>query len=322
MFSGIVYSPEATVRMPLLSLLHSFDLKAHHKAFNALVVRFGAALEGKRFLARDGCSESNLLLVHDDLYLKSLASGRILAEAFDLFWIRLVPKSVRHRCILRPLLVAVQSSVIAVELALAHGLIYHIGGGFHHAGRSRAAGYCIFADAVIAIRAARAKGLLRSDERLLYIDLDAHFGNGVYDLLRHDSAVYGIDIHNKEKRAKAITDEAITSNWRILPIDSDCDDDTYLQILNQELVAYFRTRPLPRLAIYNAGTDVVAGDPLGELALTAAAVERRDKLVIDMLASAGICTVVLASGGYSPSTPSLISQAAAYLLDLCAVPSA
>jgi histone deacetylase 11 len=314
MFPCIVYSPETAVRLPVLSLAHSFDVRAHGRAFQKVSARFGPALEGRLFSPTGECNESDLLRVHDRHYLNSLSSGAILAGAFDLFWIRLLPMVIRQRCIIHPLLVAVQGTILAVELALQHGLVFHIGGGFHHAHRSKAEGYCIFADAVIAIRSAQAKGLLRSEDCLIYIDLDAHIGNGVFDLLQNDRAVYGIDIFNSDMRTTAPA-QISNDNWRFVPVAPGCDDDTYLHILECELITCLRSSRGPKLAIYNAGSDVVAGDPLGRLGLTAGGVVRRDKVVIDALTRAGIPTVILASGGYTSATPSLIAGTVAYLFE-------
>jgi len=60
--------------------------------------------------------------------------------------------------------------------------------------------------------------------------------------------------------------------------------------------------PRPRLAIYNAGTDIVVGDPLGRLAVNPDRVAARDRFALDTLAKQGIATLIVTSGGYTQLT--------------------
>jgi histone deacetylase 11 len=208
----------------------------------------------------------------------------------------------------------VQGTILAVELALQRGFAFHIGGGFHHAHKGKAEGSCLFADAVVAIRSSQAKGLLDWNASLLYIDLDAHRGNGVADLLKNDPQAYGIDIFNYEIYPGP-SKEPLPGNWCSIAVESGCDDHKYLSILKSELDNRLRYAPRPKLAIYNAGTDVLNGDVLGRLSLTAEGILRRDITVIDTLIAAGIPVVMLTSGGYTAATPFLIAETAAYMLD-------
>ena len=59
---------------------------------------------------------------------------------------------------------------------------FHTGGGFHHAHFSRAAGFCYLNDAAAAIAEQVELG-----KKVLYLDLDAHHGDGVQE------AFYGSD---------------------------------------------------------------------------------------------------------------------------------
>ena len=55
---------------------------------------------------------------------------------------------------------------------------FAIAGGMHHAHRSRAAGFCVYNDAAVGISVARRA---RPDLKVLYIDVDAHHGDGVQE---------------------------------------------------------------------------------------------------------------------------------------------
>ena len=88
-------------------------------------------------------------------------------------------------------------------------------------------------------------------------------------------------------------------------------------ILDEELPKFLASTPRPRLAIYNAGTDILAGDPVGRMAVSAEHVAARDRLVVRTLAERGISTVVVTSGGYTRESHRLIAQLAIDIVETC-----
>ena len=68
------------------------------------------------------------------------------------------------------------------------------------------------------------------------------------------------------------------------------------------------------LAVYNAGTDIVSGDPLGRMNVSESHVLERDRFVIDQLTRRGIPTVVVPSGGYTRESYRLIAKMVEYVL--------
>ena len=88
---------------------------------------------------------------------------------------------------------SVGGSIRAAELALEGRIAYHPAGGTHHGRPDRAAGFCYFNDPVFAILALLKGGL----ERMLYVDLDAHHGDGVQDAFADDPRVWTISIHEQ-----------------------------------------------------------------------------------------------------------------------------
>ena len=69
---------------------------------------------------------------------------------------------------------------------------FSIAGGMHHAHRSRAAGFSVYNDAAVGIQVARQK---RPDLKVLYIDIDAHNGDGVKEAFDASADVLTISIH-------------------------------------------------------------------------------------------------------------------------------
>jgi acetoin utilization protein AcuC len=88
---------------------------------------------------------------------------------------------------------SVGGSIRAAELALEGRIAYHPAGGTHHGRPDRAAGFCYFNDPVFAILALLKGGL----ERVLYVDLDAHHGDGVQDAFEDDRGVWTVSIHER-----------------------------------------------------------------------------------------------------------------------------
>jgi histone deacetylase 11 len=85
----------------------------------------------------------------------------------------------------------------------------------------------------------------------------------------------------------------------------------YLEKLRAQLPPFLdsvsRSRPIA-LAIYNAGTDVLVGDPLGGLALSGDDVLTRDLFVLRELGQRKIPVVMLTSGGYTEQSHQLIAR--------------
>jgi len=64
----------------------------------------------------------------------------------------------------------------------------------------------------------------------------------------------------------------------------------------------------PDVVIYNAGTDVLRGDPLGNLAISEEGVMERDRLVFSTFRALNIPVVMLLSGGYSKASAGVIAS--------------
>ena len=67
----------------------------------------------------------------------------------------------------------------------------NFGGGMHHASRDRASGFCIYNDAALAIQRLLDGGV----QRVAYIDVDAHHGDGTQSIFWDDPRVLTISLH-------------------------------------------------------------------------------------------------------------------------------
>ncbi|HET8879634.1 MAG TPA: acetoin utilization protein AcuC [Arthrobacter sp.] len=67
----------------------------------------------------------------------------------------------------------------------------NFGGGMHHASRERASGFCIYNDAALAIQRLLDGGV----QRVAYVDVDAHHGDGTQNIFWDDPRVLTISLH-------------------------------------------------------------------------------------------------------------------------------
>ena len=88
----------------------------------------------------------------------------------------------------------VVAGTVDCALAVWHGTVEHavnVGGGLHHAMPGAASGFCVYNDAAVAIRALLAEGA----QRVAYVDIDAHHGDGVQTVFWDDPRVLTVSVH-------------------------------------------------------------------------------------------------------------------------------
>src|SRR6478672_820971 len=84
-------------------------------------------------------------------------------------------------------------SLLAAQRVLDGSAVHAVnfGGGMHHAARERASGFCIYNDAALAIQKLLDGGV----QRVAYIDVDAHHGDGTQSIFWDDPRVLTISLH-------------------------------------------------------------------------------------------------------------------------------
>lgn len=312
----LVYTRRYNIGFFGLERLHPFDSRKYGRAWRAI----GREVRRLRDAAWVGvprpASVADLALVHDRDYLERLNHPAELARALELPFVRRLPAWAVWRVIVRPMRWAVAGSLVAAREALAHGVAVNLSGGYHHAKPDRGEGFCVFNDIAYLVHGLRAEGRLKPDDRIAYLDLDAHQGNGVCHHFRSDNRVFVYDAFNP-RIYPAFDQEARNRIDRPVPLPANCTGAEYLRLLELTLPGFVES--LTRngrigLTVYNAGTDVFAGDALGGLGLSEADVLARDLFVIDLLRGRGVPVVMLLSGGYSRESYRLVANTVAGLL--------
>jgi acetoin utilization protein AcuC len=189
---------------------------------------------------------------------------------------------------------SVGGSVLAARRASEGRIVYHPSGGTHHGFRNHASGFCFFNDPVFSILTFLEQGL----ERVLYVDLDAHHGDGVEAAFAGDPRVFLISVH-EEKRwpFTGELDDRAGGNARNLPVPSAMNDSE-MDYLMAEAVLPLAKGFDPQAIVITCGADPLLGDPLSSLALSNTCLW--DAVMV--LARLSPRVVVLGGGGYNPWT--------------------
>jgi acetoin utilization protein AcuC len=170
--------------------------------------------------------------------------------------------------------------------------------GLHHAGRGGAAGFCALNDCGVAIEWLRREHGL---ERIAYIDIDAHHGDGVFYGFESDPQVIFADIHEDGRYLYPGTgsaDEcgkgAARGTKLNLPLPPGADDAAFLAAW-AEVLRHLENFA-PQFLLLQCGVDSIAGDPLTHLGFSPAA-HRRAAQDLTRLAERLGHGRVLATGG-------------------------
>lgn len=146
----------------------------------------------------------------------------------------------------------------------------HLGGGLHHGFRGKASGFCIYNDSSVAIKYMQEK----YKARILYVDTDAHHGDGVQWSFYDDPDVCTLSIHetgrylfpgtgNVNERGQG---KGYGFSFNI-PLDAFTEDDSWLHAYRtafREVAEFFK----PDVILTQNGADAHYLDPLTHLSST------------------------------------------------------
>jgi acetoin utilization protein AcuC len=169
-------------------------------------------------------------------------------------------------------LAVVRASVAAARSVLAGDVLhaFNPGGGLHHAMPDRAAGFCVYNDAAAAIAALLDAGA----ERVAYIDVDVHHGDGVERAFAADPRVLTMSLHESGRTLFPGTGDASDigegegrASAVNVPLAPQTSGAVWLGAFDavvEPLVRAFQ----PDVLVTQLGCDTHATDPLAHLSLT------------------------------------------------------
>ena len=145
--------------------------------------------------------------------------------------------------------------------------------GLHHARRDSAAGFCVFNDCGIAIETLRSQHHL---QRIAYVDIDAHHGDGVFYSFEEDPELIFADLHEDGRYlypgsgSESETGRGAARGTKLnIPMPPEADDAAFFTAW--ERVEDFIDHQRPEFILFQCGADSIAGDPITHLRYSPAA---------------------------------------------------
>ncbi|XP_029341656.1 histone deacetylase Rpd3-like isoform X1 [Acyrthosiphon pisum] len=168
-------------------------------------------------------------------------------------------------------------------------------GGLHHAKKSEASGFCYVNDIVLAILE-----LLKYHQRVLYIDIDVHHGDGVEEAFYITDRVMTVSFHkygNYFPGTGELTDIGAGKGKYYavnIPLGDGMDDDSYESIFVPIITKVMETFQ-PSAIVLQCGADSLTGDRLGCFNLT---IKGHGKCV-EFVKLYGVPILMVGGGGYT-----------------------
>lgn len=188
---------------------------------------------------------------------------------------------------------------------------YNMTGGLHHARKCQAAGFCIFNDPAIAL------SILNDQfERVAYIDIDVHHGEGVQWAFDNDPNVLTCSIHQNGRTlfpGTGFVQDVGSSKAAVnVPLPPETSGDVWLHAFREAILPAL-DQFQPHALVVQCGTDPHFSDPLARIRCRT---QDWHNAVHD-LHHLNLPTVVLGGGGYSlTAVPRMWLAAVATFADL------
>ncbi|SDZ28654.1 acetoin utilization protein AcuC [Evansella caseinilytica] len=244
-------------------LLITYDLLKHLNA-----------IDDNQIIPAKMAAEEDLRLIHEKDYIdvvKNAGNGKVRSSYATTYGIGtedtpVFPKMHEAASWL------VGGTLTAVDLVFEHGYKHalNLGGGLHHGFRSKASGFCVYNDSSIAIQYIRNK----YHAKVLYVDTDAHHGDGVQWAFYNDPNVCTLSFHEDGRflfpGTGHVSERGHGDGYGYsfnMPFEAFTEDVSFLSAYKKifrEVVAYFR----PDVILTQNGADAHYYDPLTHLCAT------------------------------------------------------
>ncbi|MFY1627351.1 acetoin utilization protein AcuC [Micromonospora sp. WMMD735] len=146
----------------------------------------------------------------------------------------------------------------------------NVAGGLHHAMPDRAAGFCVYNDPAVAI----ARLLDLGAERVAYVDVDVHHGDGVQEVFYHDPRVLTVSLHETPLAlfpGTGFPDETggpgAQGSAVNVPLPPGTDDAGWQRAFHAVVPSVLRAFR-PQILVTQCGADGHRMDPLADLHLS------------------------------------------------------
>ncbi|HEY0425722.1 MAG TPA: acetoin utilization protein AcuC [Rhodopila sp.] len=242
-------------------------------------------------------TEAELSRFHDPAYLAALrqaeADQAVSDDVRARFRIGAEGNPVYREVYRRPAISA-GGVMLAARLAASGGIVHCPGGGTHHGRSDRASGFCFLNDPVLGLLTWLDHGL----DNIVYLDIDAHHGDGVQDAFHDDPRVFTISLHEAKRWPfTGAADDRAGGAARNFPLPAGCNDCEFAHVIENAVLPLIEARR-PQAIMLQAGADGLEEDPLAKLSLS----NNSHRTVVRAMMERSSRLVVLGGGGYNPWT--------------------
>ena len=213
--------------------------------------------------------EEQILLAHPESYLEEIRAQR--PQPGEKI-VRLDPDTVMSAGTWEAALRAVGAGLLAVDEVMdpASGIrnaFCQVRPCGHHAEADRAMGFCLFSNAAIAAKYARAK---HGVERVAVVDFDVHHGNGTQDIFWGDKNLFFASTHQMPlfPGTGAVSETGVGNIWNA-PLRAGDGGEKFREAMESRIFPALKNFS-PDIIIISAGFDAHEADPLASLRLVEA----------------------------------------------------
>ncbi len=254
-------------------------------------------LPDAQFITAPMADLADVLRFHDPEYVAALRRAeetQSVSEADrDRFRIGAEGNPVYREIFRRPMTSA-GGVMLACRLTLDGGVVHCPGGGTHHGRPARASGFCYLNDPVLGLLTWLEGGL----DNVVYLDIDAHHGDGVQDAFHDDPRVLTISVHEAGRWPHTgRADDRAGGEARNLPVPTGFNDTEMRWVMQEAVLPLIRDRR-PQAIFLQCGADALEEDPLAKLSLS----NNAHFEVARALRPLAPRLVVTGGGGYNPYT--------------------
>jgi acetoin utilization protein AcuC len=139
--------------------------------------------------------------------------------------------------------------MLAARLTGDGGIVHCPGGGTHHGRADRASGFCFLNDPVLGLLTWLDLGL----DNIVYLDIDAHHGDGVQDAFHDDPRVLTISLHEANRWPyTGVADDRAGGAARNFPLPRGCNDSEFAAVFRHAVLPLIDARR-PQAIMLQAG---------------------------------------------------------------------
>ncbi len=184
--------------------------------------------------------------------------------------------------------------MLAARLTAEGGVVHCPGGGTHHGRPGRASGFCYLNDPVLGMLTWLDQGL----DNIVYLDIDAHHGDGVQDAFHSDPRVLTISVHEAGRWPfTGRAEDRAGGHARNLPVPQGFNDSEMDHLLTHAILPLIEAQR-PQAIFLQCGADALEEDPLARLSLS----NNAHWAVVAAMQRLSPRLIVTGGGGYNPYT--------------------